>query len=273
VGDRPRSASSSTVGAISSAQRAGWSGAADHDLDAVPQTGLLQGLDRLLLVGHRRRQQAEQSRSGLELLDLATKLSIGTSQPTSVTAKPAAESIEQTIVLPISWMSPATVPATAVPRDVAPAGGVDGRLQDGHGRLSSPRRPGPARAGRTRPWRTGRRPPRCPSRNLCRGCRPADAGVEALPGQGGGIVRLSIDDGLAILANSSSDTANLPRETTSASGASLPGALPRDVKSLQGTNVPARGAWPPPAGRTPAEATEWAPPMQVAPWLQVTGRR
>ncbi len=60
------------------------------------------------------------------------KVSTGTSQPTSVTEKPAAESIEQTIVLPISWMSPATVPATADAHRGAPgAGGVEGRLQDG----------------------------------------------------------------------------------------------------------------------------------------------
>ncbi len=43
------------------------------------------------------------------------KVSTGTSQPTSVTVNPAAESILQTMVLPISWMSPATVPATATP--------------------------------------------------------------------------------------------------------------------------------------------------------------
>ena len=42
----------------------------------------------------------------------------------------------QTIVLPISWMSPATVPATATPSVLRlAAGGVDGGLQDGHGGL------------------------------------------------------------------------------------------------------------------------------------------
>ena len=61
------------------------------------------------------------------------KLSTGTSQPTSVTVKPAAQSIEQTMVLPISWMSPATVPATATPRvRAALLGRVEGGLQDGH---------------------------------------------------------------------------------------------------------------------------------------------
>ena len=46
----------------------------------------------------------------------AMKASTGTSQPMSVTVKPAALIIEQTMVLPISWMSPATVPARATPR-------------------------------------------------------------------------------------------------------------------------------------------------------------
>ena len=56
------------------------------------------------------------SRSGLISRVLAMKASTGTSQPMSVTVKPAALIIEQTMVLPISWMSPATVPARATPR-------------------------------------------------------------------------------------------------------------------------------------------------------------
>ena len=56
------------------------------------------------------------SRSGFCSLTFSTKVSTATSQPMSVTVKPAAESMEHTIVLPISWMSPATVPATATPR-------------------------------------------------------------------------------------------------------------------------------------------------------------
>jgi len=62
------------------------------------------------------RRALRRSRSGCISRTFSTKASTGTSQPTSVTVNPAAESIEQTIVLPISWMSPATVPATAVPR-------------------------------------------------------------------------------------------------------------------------------------------------------------
>ena len=61
------------------------------------------------------------SRSGLTSWHVATKASGATSQPTSVTSKPAAVSIEQTIVLPISWMSPATVPATAMPVALRPS--------------------------------------------------------------------------------------------------------------------------------------------------------
>ncbi len=63
---------------------------------------------------------------------MLTKVSTGTSQPTSVTVKPAALSMLQTIVLPISWMSPATVPATATPSErLAPPAASRAGCKDG----------------------------------------------------------------------------------------------------------------------------------------------
>ncbi len=128
---------------------------------------------------------------------MATKLSIGTSQPTSVTVKPAALSIEQTIVLPISWMSPATVPATRRAEGLAAAaGGVDGRLQDGHGGLH---RLGPLDELGQEELTLGEQVAdlldaldEAVVEDVARG----KAGVKALLGQSGGLLGLAIDDGL-----------------------------------------------------------------------------
>ena len=127
-------------------------------------------------------------------LTLATKASGATSQPTSVTSKPAAESIEQTIVLPISWMSPATVPATAMPVALRPS------LEASRAGCSTLTAAFMASA----PWTSsGRknspRPKRSPTSSmpltkpLSRMSAAREAHVEALLGERGGGVVLAVD--------------------------------------------------------------------------------
>ncbi len=54
--------------------------------------------------------------SGLTAFTFSTNFDVGTSHPMSCTSKPFAVSIAATMLLPMSWMSPSTVPMTTLPR-------------------------------------------------------------------------------------------------------------------------------------------------------------
>ena len=113
-------------------------GAADHDLDAVAQAGGLEGLDRLLLVGHRGGEQGARAGAGRRCvsLTLATKVSTGTSQPTSVTVKPAArEHAADDRLADLVDVAGDGAGDGHAERSAASAGGVEGGLQDGDGGL------------------------------------------------------------------------------------------------------------------------------------------
>ena len=67
---------------------------------------------------------------------LSTNRSSLTSAPRSKTSKPLAWSIEATRFLPMSWMSPSTVPMTTLPPIRASMfAWLEFGLEDGHGRL------------------------------------------------------------------------------------------------------------------------------------------
>ena len=90
--------------------------AADDDLKAVSEPGLLtSSMVDFMESKATERKPERASTAGWLSLTAATKFSSGWSMPRSKTSKPLTSSMKPTMSLPMSWMSPRTVPKTTVP--------------------------------------------------------------------------------------------------------------------------------------------------------------
>src|SRR5450756_254990 len=186
------------VGADLVGPGAGRGGAADHHLDVLAQAGDLERLDGLLLVGHRRgKQGGEQEQVAVGLLDLRDE-GLDRYVAAHVADREAGGGEHRADDRLADLVDVAGDRAGDIHAEgpAAPAGGVDGGLQDGHGGLH----------GLGALDQLGEEELALAEEvadlldaaheALVEDVAGGQAGVEALLGQGCGLFGLTVDDGL-----------------------------------------------------------------------------